>query len=119
MRTRRKSYIKKTSARLQGQEDQNDREPLQVQGQEDQNVRESLQVQGQEDQNNREPLQVQLHQSMNNQLDEQLEESLLIKVKSKNNILLNIISYFMVVTSTKHIITLLYVHNDRYFFWRN
>ncbi|KAK2376322.1 hypothetical protein QL285_077122 [Trifolium repens] len=53
MRTRRKSYVKKTSARLQGQEDQNDREPLQVQ----------------------------LHQSMNNQLDEQLEESLLIKVK--------------------------------------
>jgi hypothetical protein len=91
MRTRRKSYVKKTSARLQGQEDQNDREPLQVQ----------------------------LHQSMNNQLDEQLEESLLIEVKGKNNILLNIISYFMVVTRTKHIITLLYVHNDRYLFWRN
>jgi ribosomal protein RSM22 (predicted rRNA methylase) len=91
MRTRRKSYVKKTSARLQGQEDQNDREPLQVQ----------------------------LHQSMNNQLDEQLEESLLIKVKGKNNILLNIISYFMVIISTKHITALLYVHNDRYLFWRN
>ncbi|CAJ2652338.1 unnamed protein product [Trifolium pratense] len=53
MKTRQKSYVQKTSAMLQGQEDQNDMEPLQVQ----------------------------LHQSINNQLDEQFEESLLIKVK--------------------------------------
>jgi hypothetical protein len=51
-------------------------------------------LQGQEDQNDREPLQVQLHQSMNNQLDEQLEESLLIKVKGKNNIIKHNIVFY-------------------------